>query len=133
MQQTLTPPAHNLTTAYQAVALYYEGADSLEYIRADVPAIYRRVDGFLTLIFDMSQREELIGFQLKGFKNFYLQDEVRTKLGDDFLSLVGLLERAVTLAADDMFDARKDAYERARRLALEDKVELHDLPKVANS
>jgi len=124
--------AHNLTTPYAPVAVYYEGADSVEYVRRDSPSIYRRIDGFLTLIFDMEDRDELIGFQLKGFKNFYLSDPTINRLGEDFLTLVGVLERAVTTVGDGMFDnVKKDAYERARRLALEDRVELHDLPKVA--
>lgn len=132
MQESVNPAVHNLTTPYAPVALYYEGADTVEYVRRDTATVYRRVDEFLTLIVDMKNRDELVGFQLKGFKNFYLQDDVRAKLGDDFLSLVGLLERAVTRLGAGIFDdARKEAYDRARDLALEDGVKLTDLPKVA--
>lgn len=132
MQNSLPPAAYNLTTEYTPVAIYFAGSDTVEYVRVDAPSIYRRIDNFLTLIFDMKDRDQLIGFQLKGFRNFYLQDEVRARLGDDFLSLVGLLERAMTRLGDGVFDAtEKEAYDRARRLALEDKVELHDLPRVA--
>lgn len=132
MQTGVNPAAYNLSTAYVPVAVYYAGADTVEYVRKDAATVYRRVDEFLTLILDMYDRETLIGFQLKGFRNFYLQDGVRDRLGEDFLSLVGLLERAVTWLGGEMFDdERKDAYHRACKLALEDKVELHDLPKVA--
>lgn len=132
MQTSVPPAAYNLTTEYTPVAIYFSGSDTVEYVRRDAPTVYRRVDGFLTLIFDMKNRDELVGFQLKGFRNFYLQDEVRAVLGEDFLTLVGLLERAMTRLGDGVFDeAEKQAYDRARRLALEDRVELRDLPKVA--
>jgi hypothetical protein len=125
-------PAENLSTPYSPVAVYYEQADSLEYVRRDGPSVYRRVDGFLTLILNMRQRDEVIGFQLKGFKNFYLRDGVAKKLGQDFPSLVGILERALTEIGGEVVDAiRQDAYARARKIALEDAVEVHDLPKVA--
>lgn len=132
MTNGANPAADIISTPYRPVALYYEGADTVEYVRKDVPAVYERVDEFLTLIFDMNIRDELIGFQLKGFRSYYLQDQVRSHLGDDFLSLVGFLERAVTRLGDAAFDeGRRDAYEKAARLALQDGVELHDLPKVA--
>jgi len=132
MTTSANPAADIISTPYKPVALYYEGADTVEYVRKDVPAVYERVDEFLTLIFDMKAREELVGFQLKGFRNFYLQDAGRARFGEDFLSLVGLLERAVTRLGDAAFeDGRKDAYEKAARMALQDSVELHDLPKVA--
>lgn len=125
-------PRHvqNLTTPYTPVAAYYSDADSVEYIRKDVPAVYRRVDEVLTLILDINNREELIGFRLKGFNSFYRQ-EMRD-LGD-FVSLVGALERALSTAGDKVFAERdrQEAYARARRIALDDKVELTDLPKSA--
>lgn len=130
MEGAVTEAAHNLTTPYSSVAVYYGDADTVEYIRRDVPAIYRRVDELLTLILDMESREP-IGFQLKGFRNFYLNDMVRAQLGDDFLSLVGVLERAVTSLGKQVFDAqRRDAYDRAHKIALDDGVALHDLPEM---
>lgn len=128
MQKNVPPAACNLTTEYTPVAIYFAGSDTVEYVRKDVPSVYQRADGFLTLIFDMKNRDELIGFQLKGFKNFYLQDEVLAQMGD-FPSLVGLLERAMTRFGNGMFDAAEhEAYRRAKKLALEDSVELRDLP-----
>jgi hypothetical protein len=124
---TATPSdsATNLTTPYKSAAVYYPAADTLEYIRYDVPAVYRRVDALLTLIFDMDSRDELIGFCIKGFHAFYLQDE-RPK--NDFPSLVGLLERALTTAGDGVFDA----YHKAKQMALDDRVIVADLPRSAS-
>ncbi|HEX4197588.1 MAG TPA: hypothetical protein VHZ26_09100 [Caulobacteraceae bacterium] len=130
MHDQLTPSACNLSTPYKPTALYYESADSLEYTRQDIPAVYRRVDGILTLVFSMRDRDDLIGFQIKGFKNFYLKD--REQFGGDFLSLVGVLERIFTEQGGQLVDEyRREAYDRARKIALEDSVELHDLPKIA--
>jgi len=127
MHESGGPSPHIISTAYKAVALYYEGADSLEYIRRDAPSVYRRVDESLTLIFDMVNRDELVGFQLKGFRSLYLQEVA--PLGD-FPSLVGILERLFTAVGHGVL-ARKEAYDRARKLALEDRVEVHDLPKAS--
>ena len=122
--------AANLSASYRPAAIYYEEADSVEYVRADRPAVYRRIDGYLTLIFDMSDRSKLLGFRLKGFKNFYLSHLASMR---DFVTLVGALERAVTEAGNYAFDAdeRRNAYNLAREIALEDKVALRDLPYVA--
>lgn len=128
MQRDIPHHAANLSTPYRPAAIYYEQADSVEYVRADKPCVYRRIDGFLTLIYDMDRREELLGFRLKGFKNFYLSH--LAQMGD-FVSLVGALERALTDAGNAAFEGhdRREAYYLAREIALEDKVALRDLPK----
>lgn len=130
MQTSIPHHAGNLSAAYRPTATYYEDADSVEYVRCDVPSVYRRVDEFLTLIYDMDRREDLIGFRLKGFKNFYLKHLAPMT---DFVSLVGALEQALTVAANGAFDARERqaAYASAREIALEDKVALRDLPQQA--
>lgn len=129
MTRDIPQHAQSLTTSYRPVAAYFEDADSVEYVRRDVPAVYSRVDPFLTLIYDMRRRDELIGFRLKGFKNFYLQ---HLQAMGDFVSMVGALERGVSAAADGMFDQeeRRAAYAKARRIALDDSVELTDLPQL---
>lgn len=68
--------AQNLSTPYKPVALYYEASDILQYVRKDGPSVHRRIDSLLTLIFDMKNRDELIGFALKGLKSACLKDEV---------------------------------------------------------
>ena len=124
--------AANLSTPYRPVAAYYEGADSVEYIRQDVPALYTRIDEFLTLIYDLRRRDLLIGFRLKGFKHFYLS---HLRSVGDFVSLVGAMEQALSVVGDNVFDEqeRRRAYAQAREIALADGVALRDLPKVATA
>ncbi len=117
--------AQNLSTPYKAVAIYYEGPDILEYVREDVPTVHRRIDELLTLIFDMKDREKLIGFALKGFKSACLLDEVAQR--NEFVSLVGILERAVTNAGHNVVEA----YNKAKKIALEDGVMVEDVPRIA--
>lgn len=134
MEHELIPAARNLTTPYKPMAVYYEDADTIEYVRVDGAAVYSRVDPALTLIYDFRDREKLIGFQVKGFRHFFLKDEVRAVVGDDFLSLVGVLERIVTAIGGPMIDGyRRRAYEQARQIALEDRVALHDVPRVVGA
>ena len=112
--------------AYTSVAVYYDEADSLEYIRRDEPAIYRRIDGFLTLILSMNGREPL-GFQLKGFKHFYMR-YIRGRLNRDeetFLELIDILEQAVLTLGNEVFSERErlSAYAKAQDIAKEDEVQ----------
>ena len=82
----------------------------------------------------MFDRSEVIGFRLKGFKNFYLRTiKPGRGLNHDFLSLAVALEKAIDLVAENIikFDgareaARKEAYECAYRMATEDGVALRD-------
>src|SRR6266436_3724426 len=86
----------DLSGRYIPVAVYYEDADTMEYIRHDVPCVNRRIDAFLTLALDMKSREP-IGFRLKGFKNFYLRylkdDAQAADARDRFLTLVNVIEK----------------------------------------
>jgi hypothetical protein len=120
--------ACNLSTPYKPVAVYYEEADSVEYLRADVPCVYRRVDDLLTLVMDIRDRDNLVGFRLKGFKSYYLDNLAH--LGE-FVSLVGILERQMSSAGHHFVEA----YNKARVMALEDKVslELTALPRAIAS
>lgn len=130
MQRDIPHHATNLSAPYRPAAIYYEQADSVEYVRGDRPCVYKRIDEFLTLAYDMDKRSEVLGFRLKGFKNFYLSHLVQ--LGD-FVTLVGALERALTEAGNSAFEAqdRRAAYNQAKEIALEDKVALRDLPRQA--
>lgn len=103
----LTRTAMDLSTPYKLSAIYYEDADCVEYIRRDVPCIHRRIDGFLTLSYDMFDRSEVIGFRLKGFKNFYLRTiKPGRGLNHDFLSLAVALEKAIDLVAENINQVR---------------------------
>jgi hypothetical protein len=122
-------PAYNLTTPYRPVAIYYEASDIVEYMREDVPAVYHRVDGFLTLIFDMTDRNKLIGFSMKGFKNYYLKNLRNVGV---FVSLVGALEFRITTLGHEMFGNHiKEEYERARKLAFESNAKIEGLASLA--
>lgn len=119
---------------YTPTAIYYHEADSLEYIRRDVPCIYRRVDEILTLILELRSREPL-GFQFKGFRSFYV-NHISQKYSfehDNFIRAVNLIEEALTIAGDTIFtqNERSSAYEAAIQIAVEDHVKVTDFPKVA--
>lgn len=124
MQDQMKPAPKNLTTPYAPIAVYYEDADMVEYVRRDVPAVAKRVDALLTLLVGMRDREDVIGFRLKGFKNYYLRNLAGL---DDFVALVTILEQEITKIGDATFD-RREAYKKARELAVAGNVVLKDLP-----
>ncbi len=123
-----------LSGRYAPVAVYYEKADMVEYIRQDVPCVNRRIDEFLTLALRMEGREP-IGFKLKGFKKFYLhyfKDDAQRDDRERFLALVKVIEKATEVLGNKMFEGdRKAAYEQAYKIAKEDNAELHELPDAA--
>lgn len=114
--------APDLRSPYQPLAMYLDDADSVEYVRRDVACVYRRVDGFLTLVLDLKTKE-LTGFRLKGFRNFFLKHlKPRYQLlDDDFISLVSVIEEAVQVMGDALVSdpERKEAYRQARKMAFE--------------
>jgi hypothetical protein len=119
---------------YRAKAIYYEHSDSLEYVRRDMPAVYRRVDEQLTLILDMDSRQP-VGFKLKGYRHFFLRHlQGKFDLNDQhFLKLIDILQQALSVGGDAIFEAveRQAAYRQALEIAKEDDVLVDDLPKVA--
>ena len=131
MNTNLAPDLHS---AYQPLALYLDDADSVEYVRRDVSCVYRRVDGFLTLILDLKTRE-LVGFRLKGFRNFFLNHlKPRYRLLDhDFISLVSVIEEAVQVLGDKLVSdpERTDAYRQARKMAFEGKAKIEPIDAMA--
>ncbi|MDP3406739.1 hypothetical protein [Bosea sp. (in: a-proteobacteria)] len=118
---------------YVPVAIYYEASDSVEYLREDAACVYRRIDETLTLALEMESRT-LVGFRLKGFKNFYLRHLNQKHQGqENFLKLVTVLEEALELIGNRIFvDSNiADAYQNAYRIASEDQVMLKNMPRVA--
>lgn len=111
---------------YLPKAMYFEDADCVEYVRKDVPCVHRRIDSFLTLILDLHSRSPL-GFQLKGFKNFYLTGLKKRRQDADFVHLVDVLQIALTQFGDEIFssDDRARSYESALHIADEDQTEIH--------
>lgn len=130
----LDTKAFDMNAVYNPTAIYLEDADSIEYVREDSLSVYRRIDPTLTLIYDLENRDKLIGFRLKGFKNIYLnylKDVVDNF--SDFIALVSVIEKAITIAGDNFFEEndRKQAYAEARKIALEDGVALKVAPTAA--
>jgi len=121
--------------AYKSVAVYYEEADSLEYVRRDEPSIYRRIDDLLTLVLSMNTREP-VGFQLKGFRHFYLEhikDRLQNPDMKGFPELITIMEEAVRSLGDEVFAERERrcAYTKALDMAKEDEVHFAEIPVVA--
>ncbi|HZG31024.1 MAG TPA: hypothetical protein VE079_21445 [Ensifer sp.] len=115
--------------SYKPSAIYFQESDCLEYVRHDVPNLYRRIDEFLTLILSMEDREP-IGFSLKGFRNFYIRKYAEKLQGPEFRNLVRLIEEIVGELGDDIFDDNKRiAYRQAIEIAKDDEVQLNDLPQ----
>jgi hypothetical protein len=106
---------------YEPKAVYYPDSDYIEYMRFDTTTFYRRVDRFLTLALDMKSRN-LIGFQLKGFRNFFIKEINKKKEfnDDDFIAIVKIIEVLITrfgnqlVEADDARLAYQDVLEIAR-------------------
>jgi hypothetical protein len=118
-----------LHSEYIPSAIYYADADTVEYIRSDVPCIQRRVDGILTLNLDLRTRK-LIGFRVKGFRNFFLNHlkEKYPLLEGDFIALVSVLEHAVQVVGNACTDPDcREAYRSARKMAHDDRVALEPL------
>jgi len=128
------PDTLDLLTPYRPVALYLDDADSVEYMRRDVAVVYRRIDGFLTLALDLKSRE-LVGFRLKGFRNFFLKHlKPRYQLlDDDFIPMVSVIEEAVQVVGDELVShpERKAAYRDVKKMAHEDKVKMEPMPIAA--
>lgn len=115
-------------------AIYYEEADSVEYVRRDVPTLNRRIDRTLTLVFDLETRD-LLGFRVKGFRHFYNR-HLRPTIGyeeEKFIKLITVLETLICEMGNEIIaePQRASAYQAARSIADEDKVHLADFPNVA--
>jgi len=118
-----------LSGRYDPMAVYFLDSDCVEYVKEDSFAIYDRVDGFLTLIFDETNIN-LIGFKLKGFKHvFEAHLKPLFELHDmQFVDLVSALEAVFTKIGGEVFASkdlrRANAYRAALKLAANDNVRL---------
>ena len=111
-------------------AIYLNEADMIEYVRSDTACFYRRVDGFLTVAYSTKTRD-LVGFRVKGFKNFFLKHlQPKYKLIDaDFIPLVSVIEQALEVVGEEVTEdpPRREAYRKVRRMAHDDRVEIQPL------
>jgi len=121
---------NHLESEYIPTAVYYADADTVEYVRRDVPCVYRRIDGILTLALDLHTRK-ITGFRLKGFKNFFINHlKPKYKLIDgDFISLVSVIEQALQIVGDRVCVDEADvaAYRCARKIAHDDRVAIEPI------
>ena len=119
---------------YSPVAVYFQDADCLEYLRQDVPAVYRRIDDFLTIVLSMESRD-LIGFKFKGFRNFYLRTASSNSeiYSAEFNKVVDLVTSAIEEIGEEFFAPRekKKAYEAVIEMAREDNILIGPLAKIA--
>ena len=113
---------------FQKLAVYFPSMDYVDYVRGDGIKICERVDQFLTVIWN--ENDEMIGFKLKGIRNFFLKNlkPAFSLQDDDFVWIRDLLVALVQEKGDEIFpdDARKErrksAYRRAAKIAHDDEV-----------
>jgi len=120
----------DLHSQYVPTAIYLSDADTVEYVRRDVACVYRRIDGILTLALDLKTRE-LVGFRLKGFRNFFLT-HLKPKyqfLDNDFIALVSVIEQAIQIFGEKYCadQERIEAYRSARKMAHDDRVSMEPI------
>lgn len=121
---------------FETCAFYLSSMDYLEFITVDKTTVDRRVDEFLTLIFDASL-ENLVGFKLKGLKyhfNKQVKDILQQEANSDFVLLVLILETIMESIGPEFCNGiNKNAYEDAKRFASNSKarVETSELTQVA--
>jgi hypothetical protein len=72
---------------------------------------------------------ELVGFRVKGFKNFFVKYlQPKYKLIDaDFVPLVSVIEEALGVVGEKVTHDQRDAYRQVRRMAHDDRVEIEPL------
>jgi hypothetical protein len=113
---------------YTPAAVYFVDSDCVEYVKEDTFCVYDRVDEFLTLIYDET-KIGLIGFKLKGFKNFFHTTlQPLFDLNDNqFLALASVIEAWFTRVGPKFLQSedRKRAYKAALKLAANDNVKLY--------
>lgn len=115
-----------LNAAYTPAAVYLKESDCVEYVAEDTTCVYHRIDGLLTLIYDETGYG-LVGFKLKGFRNFFesIKDDIGLTEGH-FIALCQVLERVCLKSGEEHIgDARRrSAYKAAEKIAERDNVQL---------
>jgi hypothetical protein len=134
----ISSDASSKNDAYAPVALYFEAADHVEYVYEDRPSCHVRIDDFLTIIVDLIDQRKVIGFRLKGFKNFYLLQCKASQdfLGVDFIDATSALEKmieTIVRSGQGSDERLRGAYRTAMQLAAEHHVRLSDLPQARNN
>lgn len=112
---------------YVAAAAYFESMDCIEYVKQDMVVISDRIDKFLTII--RNEKGDVVGFKLKGIKNFFLtQLKAAFKLTDqEFVYVRDFFVALATKMGDDLFSndrVKEEAYRSAAAIAANDNVKL---------
>lgn len=109
----------NEIASFVPYASYNEELDCVEYLEANTLFIANRIDDILTLLKD--ETGKVIGFKLKGFKNYFntnLKDRFELE-ETQFLPLIKLIEAILTLDAkrinQDSF--KRSAYQAVLQLS----------------
>ena len=126
-------PEEWLASPYVATAAYFSDSDCVEYVNEDCVCVYRRIDEFLTLIFDET-KIRLIGFKLKGFRFFFERMKGHLQLNNsDFIWISALIEEICRDIGDELETSkeRRLAYQAVKKIADKEQVKLVDLPKAA--
>jgi hypothetical protein len=124
MDSSIDPEAW-LLSKYAPVAAYFEDCDSVEYVNEDTVCVYRRIDSFLTLIYDETSIR-IIGFKFKGFRWFYntYMQNIPEFGADGFVHFVKVIEAVCSYLGDELLndDRRRNAYQAVRKIAEKEEV-----------
>ena len=121
---------------FETCAFYLGSMDYLEFITVNATTVDRRIDEFLTLIYD-ADLNEVVGFKIKGLKHHFneqLKNILEQEASSDFVLLVLILETVMETIGPDLCDGiNKSAYENARKIAevQQARVETSELDLVA--
>ncbi|MDZ7923043.1 MAG: hypothetical protein U5M23_03100 [Marinagarivorans sp.] len=116
-----------LAESFNPIATYNKSLDFIEYLSVDATCVSRRIDEHLTLLLDMDNELELIGFKLKGFACIY--GEIMQNAGIEnhqaqFSGIVEILVELISKMGDKMFPAQKAEYARVIKFASKKDVKL---------
>ena len=120
---------------YRPRAVYFHDFDCVEYVKEDAFVIYERVDEFLTLIHDRTQKFA-VGFSSLRASSIFLLRLLARSTGsatNDLLSLVSAIEAIAQFVGDDLYkdEERRRCYQAALEIAANDNVYLHDASLLA--
>lgn len=118
---------------YTPNAAYFSDADCVEYVNEDTVCVYKRIDEFLTLIYDETKMR-LIGFKLKGFRYFFERMKGHLQLNNaDFIWISALIEEICRDLGEELATSkeRRQAYQAVRKIAEKEQVKLLDFPLAA--
>ena len=115
---------------FSQVAVYFPSMDYVDYLRKDGIHVSDRIDEFLTLIHN--ENGELVGFKLKGLRNYFL-NQLKPALNlvdSDFIFVRDLIVALVSHLGNEFFgkhgagERKRRAYRSAAEMAANDNVRI---------